>query len=165
MRKSEKVPYSYLYFTIYTLIAKVLLRVLKYISMYKKILQFFDQLEDRVRGHLSKYPILYALIGGVGVVLFWRGVWHTADEIPVLHNSWVSLGVGAGILLITGIFVSAFVGSRLIMTGLRGEKKMTEKTKEEIEQEETEIHKIEKTMLKVEEELSEIRKEIEHHHK
>ena len=132
--------------------------------MIKKIFQFFDHLEDMVRGHLSRYPIIYALIGGVGVVLFWRGVWHTADETPLLHNSWVSLGVGAGILLITGIFVSAFVGSRLIMTGLRGEKKMTEKTKEEIEQEETEIQKLEKTMHSVEAELSEIRKEIKRHH-
>ncbi len=138
--------------------------MLEYIFMFKKILHIFDRIEDVVRGHLSRFPIIYALIGGVGVVLFWRGVWHTADEIPVLHNSWVSLGVGTGILLITGIFVSAFVGSRLIMTGLRGEKKMTEKTMDEIEQEESEIKNIQKTIHKVEDELSEIKKEIEYHH-
>lgn len=132
--------------------------------MIKKILHVFDHLEDMVRGHLSRYPIAYALIGGVGVVLFWRGVWHTADEIPLLSNSWVSLIVGSGILLVTGIFVSAFVGSRLILTGLRGEKKMTEKTKEEIEAEETEIHKLENTLHKVEKEVSAIKEEIEHHH-
>lgn len=132
--------------------------------MFKKILHMFDRLEDSVRGHLSRYPLVYALVGGVGVVLFWRGVWHTADEIPVLDNNWVSLGVGTAILLITGIFVSAFVGNKLIMTGLRGEKKMAEKTIEEIEAEESEIHEIEKTMLKVEDELSEIKKEIEKNH-
>jgi hypothetical protein len=132
--------------------------------MIKKILHVFDRLEDMVRGHLSRYPIAYALIGGVGVVLFWRGVWHTADEIPLLSNSWVSLIVGSGILLVTGIFVSAFVGSRLIMTGLRGEKKMTEKTKEEIEAEESEIHKLENTLHRVEKEISEIKEEVEHHH-
>ena len=132
--------------------------------MLKKIIHIFDRLEDVVRGHLSQFPLVYALIGGVGVVLFWRGVWHTADEIPVLHNSWVSLAVGTAILLITGIFVSAFVGSRLIMTGLRGEKKMSEKTREEIEAEESEIHQLEKTMHKVEDELSEIKKEIEKNH-
>lgn len=130
----------------------------------KKIIQLFDHLEDMVRSHLSRYPIVYALLGGVGVVLFWRGVWHSADGIPFLSNAWVSLLVGSGILLITGIFVSAFVGSRLIMTGLRGEKKMTEKTKEELDLEEAEIHQIQKTMHKVEEEISEIKKEIEHHH-
>lgn len=132
--------------------------------MIKKILHIFDHLEDIVRKHLSQYPILYALLGGVGVVLFWRGVWHSADEIPILSNSWVSLAVGSGVLLITGIFVSAFVGSRLILTGLRGEKKMTEKTMDEIMSEESEIQKIEKTMHKVESEIAEIKKEIEQHH-
>lgn len=132
--------------------------------MIKKIVRIFDRLEDMVRGHLSRYPIVYALIGGVGVVLFWRGVWHTADEIPILNNSLISLITGSGILLITGIFVSAFVGSRLILTGLRGEKKMTEKTKEEIEAEESEIHKLENTLHRVERELSDIKKEVAHHH-
>lgn len=128
--------------------------------MIRKILHTFDKLEDKIRGHLSRYPIIYALVGGVGVVLFWRGVWHTADEIPFLSKSWVSLGVGTGILLATGIFVSAFVGSRLILTGLRGEKKMTEKTKEEIEQEESEIKKLEKTINHIEHELDEIKDDL-----
>lgn len=132
--------------------------------MIKKILHIFDRLEDMVRGHLSRYPIIYALIGGVGIVLFWRGVWHTADTLPVINNSWVSLIAGSGILLITGIFVSAFVGSRLILTGIRGEKKMTEKTKEEIEAEDSEIHKLEITLHKVEKEISEIKEDIAHHH-
>lgn len=132
--------------------------------MIKKILHIFDHLEDMVRGHLSRYPIIYALIGGIGIVLFWRGVWHTADTLPVINNSWVSLIAGSGILLITGIFVSAFVGSRLILTGIRGEKKMTEKTKEEIEAEDSEIHKLEITLHKVEKEISEIKEDIAHHH-
>jgi hypothetical protein len=130
----------------------------------KKLVQFFDKLEDSVRGFLSRYPIVYGTIGGIGVVLFWRGVWHTADNIPVLSNSWVSIIVGSIILLITGVFVSVFVGSRLILTGLRGEKKMTEKTIEEIKNEESEINKIQKTLHKVEEELEGIEKEIKKHH-
>ncbi|MHB0978078.1 MAG: hypothetical protein ACYC1K_01550 [Minisyncoccota bacterium] len=132
--------------------------------MYKKIVQFFDRLEDKIRAHLSKYPFAYALIGGVGVVLFWRGVWHTADVVPVLNNSIVSLVAGSVILLLTGIFVSAFVGSRLIMTGLRGEKKMTEKTREEIEEEEGQIKKMQTAVNKIEEEIVELKKDFEEHH-
>lgn len=132
--------------------------------MYKKIVQFFDRLEDKIRAHLSRYPIAYALLGGVGVVLFWRGVWHTADEIPVLNNSIVSLATGSVILLLTGVFVSAFVGSRLIMTGLRGEKKMTEKTKEEIEEEEGQIRKMQTTVNKIEKDMEELKKDFEEHH-
>ena len=38
--------------------------------MFKKIVKIFDHLEDRVRGKLSHYPITYAIIAGVSIVLF-----------------------------------------------------------------------------------------------
>ena len=82
----------------------------------KKIVQFFDKLEDKTRAKLSHTPIVYAFLGGIGVVLFWRGVWHIADDINL--NSIISIIVGSIILLITGVFVSAFIGSRLIISGL-----------------------------------------------
>src|SRR5262245_39321628 len=111
----------------------------------KTIVKFFDRLEDRVRGRLSKKPIFYAFIGGLGIVLFWRGAWHTADwiiEFYFLQNldetalhapglPWwdgpLSLAVGSALLLITGVFVSNFIGNEIILSGLRGEKKFAEK--------------------------------------
>lgn len=128
--------------------------------MIKKTIHFFDVLEDKVRGKLSKAPIIYALVGGVGIVLFWRGVWHTADDSGL--SSIGSLILGTIVLLISGIFVSSFVGNRLIISGLKGEKKIAEKTEEEIKGEESEIKKVENTLHKIEAELSEIKNEIEH---
>lgn len=130
--------------------------------MIKIVIKFFDKLEDKVRGKLSRYPILYALIGSVGVVLFWRGVWHTADYFPFLNGP-VSTILGIIILFITGIFVSSFIGNRLLITGLRGEKKLTEKTKEEIDEEESSIEDIKETMQKIEQELYEMKGELPHH--
>src|SRR5258708_2126884 len=112
--------------------------------MTKRILHFFDRLEDKTRSRLSRTPLLYALIGGIGVVLFWRGIWHLADDANI--SSWVSIIVGAVILLITGVFVSAFVGNRLIISGLSGDKKLAEKTADEIETEETKIKKLQSTL-------------------
>lgn len=132
--------------------------------MYKKVFHFFDRLEDKVRGKLSRNPLTYALLGGVGIVLFWRGVWHTADALPIVNNSIVSFILGSIILLITGVFVSAFVGNRLILTGLKGEKKLTEMTEEAFETEESKIQNIQSTVKKVEEEMEEIQKEIRNHH-
>jgi len=126
--------------------------------MTKNILNFFDKLEDKTRAKLSQLPILYALLGGVGVVLFWRGVWHIADDFNL--NSLISLVLGSFILLITGVFVSAFVGNRLIISGLSGEKKLTEKTKDEIETEEDKINKLQKSLNKIEEEIKQVESEI-----
>jgi hypothetical protein len=139
---------------------------------WKKIDKFFDKLEDRVRGKLSHKPIIYGFIGGIGIVLFWRGVWHTADYLSALiyHSTFFAPGlyennapwwdgplsflIGSILLLITGLFVSSFIGNEIIITGLKGEHKITEKTEEELKSESEEI----KQTIQ---EVKEIRKRIE----
>ncbi|HBD24516.1 MAG: hypothetical protein A2566_03820 [Candidatus Zambryskibacteria bacterium RIFOXYD1_FULL_40_13] len=140
--------------------------------MFKKISQYFDKVEDRTRGRLSHTPFFYAFLGGIGVVLFWRGVWHTTDFITALLlgvepfsyagllDGPLSLIIGSVLLLITGVFVSVFVGNRLIISGLKGEKKIVEKTEEEILSEENQIEKLQKTLNKVEEKLESIEEQI-----
>lgn len=128
--------------------------------MIKRIVHFFDRLEDKIRGKLSHYPILYALVGGVGIVLFWRGIWHTVDEF-LLWSGPTSLIIGSVILLITGVFVSSFVGTRLIISGIKGEKTIVEKSSEEIKNEESEIKKVENKLNKIESEILEIKSEID----
>lgn len=127
--------------------------------MRRKITRFFDKLEDKVRGKLSHYPILYAFLGGIGVVLFWRGVWHIADDINI--SSVISIIIGSIILLITGIFVSAFVGNKLIISGLIGEKKLAEKEEGEIETEEFQLINLQNTLNRLEKKLDHIDEDIE----
>ncbi len=97
----------------------------------EKIVRWFDKLEDRVRGRLSHYPIIYALIGGVGIVLFWKGVWETAELFPVLFGLG-SVLLGTVIMLMTGLLVSFFIGDSIILSGIAREKKLVEKTEEEV---------------------------------
>ena len=127
--------------------------------MWKITLKFFDKLEDDVRGKLSHYPILYAVIGGTGVVLFWRGVWHAADEINL--GSGASIIVGTVVLLMTGVFVSEFIGKRLIISGLVGEQKLAEKEEAEIETEESQLRSLQNTLSRLEKKLEHIDQEIE----
>lgn len=110
--------------------------------MLHYIYTYFDKLEDRVRGRLSHKPILYAFVGGFGVVMFWRGVWHSADTV-VEHffgglpwwDGPLSFFIGSFVLLLSGIFVSTEIGNEVIISGLRGEKKTVDKTQDEIETE------------------------------
>jgi len=92
----------------------------------KLILSFFDKLEDRVRIRLSHYPIVYAIIVGTAVVLFWRGIWHAADTTPILQNSFVSILIAFLTLLLTGNLISSFVGNEIIISGIKNEKKAIE---------------------------------------
>lgn len=127
--------------------------------MIKKTLKFFDRLEDKVRAKLSHTPILYAFWGGVGIVLFWRGVWHIADDLNI--SSIASIIIGSVILLLTGVFVSAFIGNRLIISGLIGEKKLAEKEKSEIETEETQLKNLQDTLNRLEKKLDHLDEDIE----
>ena len=102
--------------------------------MIKNIIKFFDKIEDKTRSFLSRHPIIYAFIGGIGIVLFWRGVWHTADLFPFLNGP-VSIIISIIILLTTGLFVSFFIGHSIILSGLKQEKKIEEKEISEIETE------------------------------
>lgn len=119
--------------------------------MIKRIRIFLDKIEKGGRNKLSNYPYTYALLAGLGVVLFWRGVWHLADDASI--GSGTSLVVGIVILLVTGIFVSEFIGKRLIISGLVGEKKLAEKEEGEIETEETQLKNLQSMLGKLEKKL------------
>lgn len=121
-----------------------------------KLARFFDKLEDKTRASLSQRPIFYAIIGGTAIVLFWRGVWLTADLIPFLSGP-VSVLISTVILLLTGLFVSFFIGDRIILSGMKGEKKLVEKTAAEVQSEGDILLDIQKRVKKIEDEIQSLK--------
>lgn len=120
--------------------------------LFKKVYHWGDKLEDKVRGFLSHFPIIYAFIGGAGVIIFWRGIWVTNDYLvkyfTAFHSHTLtapestifwwdgpfSILLGTIILLLTGLFVSSFIGNEIIISGLKGEKRVAEKSEQEIKE-------------------------------
>ena len=108
-----------------------------------KFFKNFDRLEDYTRENLAHRPLLYAFFGGVTVVLFWRGVWETADIIASSGSvffKWFFYGphqivISTILLTLMGLMVSIFVGDKLIISGLRREKKVEDRTEEIVEEE------------------------------
>ncbi len=129
-------------------------------NILKRIFVFFDKLEDRVRTFLSHRPILYTCVGGIGVVLFWRGIWHTADMFPFLTGP-MSLAISVIILLLSGLFVSYFVGDMIIISGLKKEKKIFERTEEEVKDEGQEMELIDMRLSSIEKNLDHIARIID----
>jgi mannitol-specific phosphotransferase system IIBC component len=134
----------------------------------KRILNFFDKFEDHVRGNLSRYPILYTIIGSVAIVLFWRGVWHTADILQAkggilgfIFYEPVNMIIVVIILLATGLFVSYFIGDTILISGLKQQKKTTEKTEKEIKDEEGRLDEIRDSIKELKSEVEEIIEVIE----
>lgn len=127
--------------------------------MLNSVICFFDKLEDGIRISLSHYPIPYAFIGGIGVVLFWRGVWETANLFPWFSGP-VSIVVGTTILLLTGLLVSVFIGDSIIMSGVNREKKLTEKTESEVHSEKNALQHVVEKLEVIDSDLKKLKKSL-----
>ena len=131
----------------------------------KKLFGNFDKLEDLVRAWFRRRPVLYALVGGVGVILFWRGVWLSADAISTtfragflgyeLLDGMTSLVIGFVLLASTGLFVPDFLSTE-VMRDIKKEEKLTEKVEKEVETEESIINKIHDEVHSISRELKKI---------
>ena len=127
------------------------------------IFRFFDRLEDRVRGVLSHHPIPYSIIGAVAIVVFWDGVSRVTGSIAFLQGFWggvVLIVASVAVLLVTGIFVSFFIGDTIIISGIRGEKKMIDKTEDELHAELDAMDTIEEKLDRIEEKVEHLEKEL-----
>jgi|SRR3989344_2581699 len=102
--------------------------------MFRRVIRFFDLIEDSVRIALSHYPIVYSCIGSVGIILLWKGVWEMAEYVPFLFGP-ISALIGVSILLLTGLLVSFFIGDSIILSGLTREKKLVERTEKDVQSE------------------------------
>lgn len=129
--------------------------------IFKKVEQISNHIEIKIREKLIRHPIIYAFIGGIGVISFWRGVWRMIDyamesytSIEVIQNAggvqslwWdgpLSIAFGMLLLLPTGLFISSFIGTEIAISGLKGEKKIVTKTEQEVGEEVQESTKIER---------------------
>ncbi|MDO8569564.1 MAG: hypothetical protein Q7R89_02185 [bacterium] len=127
----------------------------------KAILKFFDVLEDKIRFSLSKRPILYGLISGIGIVFFFRGVWLLADEFSFMTGL-VTFVASVIILLLSGAFVEHFVSDKIISSGIRQEKKLVEKEASEIHAETSMLHDVQKDIQKLDKKISALSDTLKH---
>lgn len=118
----------------------------------KRIVKIYNHFEIKLRHKLSHWPILYAFIGSIGVVLIWRGVWMIADDINM--SGGVSLILGAVISIVVGLFVSFFVGDKIIIAGIKNEKRIDEKTESEIKKEEITLGEIKKDLRDIKNDIN-----------
>lgn len=118
-------------------------------KIYKSVYDYFDKLEDRVRGKLTHYPLIYAFLGSIGIVSIWRGIWVISDNWQMSGE--LSLLIGILLTMLTGLFVSFFIGENIIISGLNNEKKIEEKTEREIHKERGILHEMRKDIREIKE--------------
>jgi hypothetical protein len=144
-------------------------------------MKIFKLTEIKIQKYLSHYPKIYALIVGIGIVLFWRGVWHSTDHlyatisyfytdpsmivVPTsLWDGFLSLVFGVFILSITGAFTSSFIGNELILSGLRGERRLTERAEADLKDEVSAIGDIKEELVVISKKMEILEKRANNNH-
>ncbi|MFA6274416.1 MAG: hypothetical protein WC662_04615 [Candidatus Paceibacterota bacterium] len=118
----------------------------------KYFTNLFLKIESKARSYFEHFPFLHAFLAGVGVILFWRGVWEVADAWGIHY--WWSILLGGVLLIVIGLFVHTFIGNAIIIKNVESEKRIDLKTK-------TDIEKVEKEMVEEEITLSHLAKKLE----
>lgn len=108
------------------------------------VTNIFLQIEERARTYFERIPFVHAFLGGVGVVLFWRGVWEIADRMRI--DPIASIVIGSLLLGAIGLFLHTFVGNAIIIKNVEKDKRMTKKAEHEIASVEKDVKKEEVTL-------------------
>ena len=132
--------------------------------------------EKKFRAKLGRHPVIYAFVGGVGVVLFWRGVWHSVDFLALTFmshsdgvtsidwpqgvDSLISLALGVILLLSTGLFVVQLLGGETAVSNIKKEERMVEKTEGEVKKESAELPHIEEEIHEIADKLERIEEDL-----
>lgn len=78
----------------------------------KRFIDYFEYKREELTNRFRSHYLLYTLVGGIGMIVFWRGVWDLTYLIPVVKYPIGSIIVGLALMAITGFIAS--VGDRSI---------------------------------------------------
>jgi len=97
----------------------------------RPITKLFLTIEDKARAYFERMPFVQAFLAGVGVIIFWRGIWEWLDRSGV--SPLASVIFGTLILGSVGVFVQTFIGNTIIIKEVKQEEKIEKKAIQKIE--------------------------------
>ncbi len=121
-----------------------------------KITNQLLDIEKNARKFFERIPFIQAFLAGVGVIIFWRGVWELSDRINI-HPA-LSILIGCLILGGIGVFVQTFIGNMIIIKNVKREE---EKEKQSMKIIEGEVVTEEITLEQISRKIDALAKKLE----
>lgn len=119
---------------------------------YHHVTKTLLNIEDNARKFFERIPFIHALLAGIGVVLFWRGIWESADKMALDPLSSALLGIA--LLGGIGLFIQTFVGNTIIIKSVKKEEQLEKTTVKKVQQEEI-------TLLQLSQKIDELNSKID----
>jgi hypothetical protein len=120
----------------------------------------FLRIEDRARRYFERIPFIHAFLAGVGVILFWRGVWEIADIYS--FDPTISIIVGIIILVSIGLFTHTFIGNAIIIKSVKHEINIEKENRKDLSTFEKNINNEEITLAHLSDKIDQLSKKITH---
>ncbi|OGJ52114.1 hypothetical protein A2335_01295 [Candidatus Peregrinibacteria bacterium RIFOXYB2_FULL_32_7] len=79
-----------------------------------KFIDYFEYKRAELTNRFRSHYLLYTFIGGIGMIVFWRGIWDLTYIIPIIQNPIGSILLGLILMAITGFIAS--IGDRSIIS-------------------------------------------------
>ncbi|KKP40530.1 MAG: hypothetical protein UR28_C0001G0040 [Candidatus Peregrinibacteria bacterium GW2011_GWF2_33_10] len=79
-----------------------------------KLLDFFEYKREELTNRFRTHYLLYTLFGGIGMIIFWRGIWDLTYNIPIVRTDLGAIIIGLFIMTVTGFMAS--LGDRSIIS-------------------------------------------------
>jgi hypothetical protein len=112
--------------------------------------------EEGARKFFEKVPFIHAFLAGVGVIIFWRGVWELFDQIGITPVQSIIMGVV--LLGGIGVFIQTFLGNTIIIKDVAKKEKSETKLIKEVE---SEVSGEEITLKQLAEKIDRLTKKLE----
>lgn len=96
-----------------------------------KFTKLLLSIEEHARNFFGRIPFIQAFLAGVGVIIFWRGIWEWLDNVEV--SPLASVVIGTLILGGVGVFLQTFIGNTIIIKSVKKEEAQEKKVLKEIE--------------------------------
>ena len=122
----------------------------------KSITRVLLEAEENARLYFEKTPFVQAFLSGIGVIIFWRGIWEWLDMNQV--SPFTSVVVGSLLLLCVGVFVQTFIGNTIIIKNVKQEERIEKKTMKDVE---GEANKEEVTLATLSAKIDELARKID----
>lgn len=126
---------------------------------YHRVTQTLLKIEDAARNFFESIPFTHAFLAGVGVILFWRGVWELADIMML--DPIASILLGCVMLGGIGLFIHTFVGNAIIIKNVNREERLEKESAKRISKVERNVELEEVTMQKLAEKIDSLEKKID----
>lgn len=101
------------------------------IKTMRSITNFFLDIEERARRFFVRFPFVQAFVAGIGVIIFWRGVWEFLDRQGITPG--MSIILGSALLGSVGVFIQTFIGNTIIIRNVKQEENREKKVLEKVE--------------------------------